>query len=120
MLYIVIATNMYGVDEAPVVVYDKNLAIEEMKRLMVWGINERASFVIDDFIEYMRTKKRKDVDKDQLDSYDTMLHNKLVDPFFKYLTTRKDYTNETTSMKIRLSDEHECNVYEVGYWEQEE
>ena len=120
MIYIIIATNIYGVDEKPVVVYDEKLAIEEMKKLMVWGIIERKPSVIQEFIMQMDRDQHVSIDENKLDSYDTMLHNKLADTFFEYLETRNDYKKNTTSMCIRLSDNHECDVYEVGYWKQEE
>ena len=110
-MYIIIATNMYGVDEAPVLTDDKESAIEAMRELFIYGLNNQKPEILEEF-----ATKKKIIE--EFDSYEVLKRHGAADDFFEWLEYRGDTEIDDTSMQIRFSDD-EADVYEVNCWEKE-
>lgn len=102
---------MYGVDEAPVLTDDKESAIEAMRELFIYGLNNQKPEILEEF-----ATKKKIIE--ELDSYEVLKRHGAADDFFEWLKYREDTEIDETSMQIRFSDD-EADIYEVSCWEKE-
>ena len=107
---IIVATNKYGIDEAPVVCETETSAIKEMRYLMVYGISNQKPEILEEFADaYIGCT---------IEDYEDLEQNDLIDDFFEWLENREDTDIDHSMMRIRFSED-ESDVYEVNYWSSE-
>ena len=64
-MYIIITTNIYGVDEAPVLTDDKESANEAMRELFIYGLKNQKPEILEEF-----ATKKKIIE--EFDSYEVL------------------------------------------------
>ena len=110
-MYIVTATNKYGIDETPVMCDIKEQAETAMKYLMVHGILNQKPEIIDSFC--------KKYHLDNINGYEDLKTAHYTDRFFKYIEDEYNAKIAPSQMKIYFSND-ESDMYETNYWSTDE
>ena len=109
-MYIVVATNIYGIDEAPAICEKEEQLTTAMRYFMVYGIANQKPEIIEDFCSENDIVKFYCLDELEEIGY--------TDKFFEYIASKYDAEIGYSTMKIRFSS-YEGDVYEVNCWDEE-
>jgi len=137
-MYVIIATNEYGVDLVPRTANTIAEATEKMDTMIIDGIltNDDGYYEHKDLGNLVYPSKRNTMIKHihnfiiqhnlqdfiiDLNSpeqiYAAIKMKNLTDAFHEMLNTVNGSFYETAQCRFRMSDENEHSYYEVGYWE---